>query len=429
MDKAHTSPLKKIPPIGMRMVKSAMAVFFCFIIAIIRGGGDTYQTVITTLFCIQDHISNSKEAAFHRIAGTLIGAVYGAIAVFAHAYIFTERNYEGIAGYAFITLMIIPVIYTTMLLKLRSIAYFSCVVFLTIAMGNISEGALMYTFNRVIDTFIGVFVAIAVNAFKLPRKYHNEILFVTGLDDTLLNMRESLSPYSKIELNKMLEEGAKVSVATQRTPASLVEVTNEINLNLPVIAMDGAVLYDIGENQYLRVYVISSKTAGKLLEFFKGHKLNCFTNAIVGDIMLTFCHESMTDIEKQFYRKYKKSPYRHYVKQDFPKEQDAINIMVISTRGKICEVAEQLRECEGAANLKIKVQRSKTFKDYYELNVYNKNATKEHMIEYMKEYIKAEKVVTFGSIEGESDIVICDNDTNEVVKTMKKMYKPLWFKK
>lgn len=430
MYESYAPSRKKIPHIGMRMVKSIAAVFLCFLIHIVRGNsGDVFQYVISTLFCIQQHVNNSKKAAVNRILGTLVGAAFGALAVMAQVYIFPPGMYEGILGYAFITIMIIPVMYTTILLGLREIAYFSSVVFLTIALVYIDSDPAVFIFNRLIDTLIGVFVAIGVNAFKLPRKYHNNILFITNLDDTLLDMRETLSPYSKIELNKMLEEGAQFTVSTHRTPASLVEVTSEIDLNLPVIAMDGSVLYDIAENQYLKVYVISAKTVRKVLDFINPYGINFFINAIVGDIMLTFCPEALTDIEENLYWKYKKSPYRHYVRGNLPKMQNAIYLMALSDQSKIEVVAEELRNQHFSAHLKIKTEKAKDFPGYYYIKVFNKNASRENMIEYLKCCTKSEQVVTFGSIEGKYDVVINNEDTNEVIRAMKKIYKPIWYKK
>ena len=49
-----------------------------------------------------------------------------------------------------------------------------------------------------------------------------------------------------------------------RTPASLMEPLKDIHLELPVIAMDGAVLYDIREKMYLHAYVISCEQSKKI---------------------------------------------------------------------------------------------------------------------------------------------------------------------
>ena len=48
--------------------------------------------------------------------------------------------------------------------------------------------------------------------------------------------------------------GLKFTIATMRTPAALLEALKDIRIKLPVIAMDGAILFDVKDNRYLKVY-------------------------------------------------------------------------------------------------------------------------------------------------------------------------------
>lgn len=59
------------------------------------------------------------------------------------------------------------------------------------------------------------------------------------------------------------------------------------------------------------------------------------------------------------------------------------------------------------------------------IKIYNRNASKEHMIDYLKRNLGVEKTVTFGSIEGRYDVLIGEGDTNKVVREIKKIYEPL----
>lgn len=59
---------------------------------------------------------------------------------------------------------------------------------------------------------------------------------------------------------------------------------------------------------------------------------------------------------------------------------------------------------------------------YTYIKIYSKNASKRNMIEKLKKYVGAERVVTFGSVEGEYDIFIDDDGGNSAVKTLKKLY-------
>ena len=112
-------------------------------------------------------------------------------------------------------------LYTAVVLKLQSAAYFSCVVYLSITMVHIGdENPCLFVVNRVVDTLLGVGIGMLVNSFQLPRHRQKDTLFVTGLDEVLLTRDSHLSDFSRVELNRMLEEGLPFTIMTMRTPAS-----------------------------------------------------------------------------------------------------------------------------------------------------------------------------------------------------------------
>ena len=52
------------------------------------------------------------------------------------------------------------------------------------------------------------------------------------------------------------------------------------------------------------------------------------------------------------------------------------------------------------------------------------------MLELLKQDLGVEKAVTFGSIEGQADVVLQDDTGNRVVKVLERMYEPyLWEKR
>ncbi|MCM1227586.1 MAG: HAD family hydrolase [Clostridium sp.] len=101
-------------------------------------------------------------------------------------------------------------------------------------------------------------------------------------------VKDELSAYSKVEINRMLDEGMNFTVATMRTPASLIRTLNEVNLKLPVIVMNGAALYDLKENTYLKAYVISNQSSCELVEMIRSNDFNCFINALYDDTLVIY---------------------------------------------------------------------------------------------------------------------------------------------
>ena len=69
----------------------------------------------------------------------------------------------------------------------------------------------------ILDTMIGIGVGVAVNCFSIKKNRNKDILFLSGLDDTLLAENGEMSDYSRVELNRLIEDGAHISISTVRT--------------------------------------------------------------------------------------------------------------------------------------------------------------------------------------------------------------------
>lgn len=206
-------------------------------------------------------------------------------------------------------------IYTTVIFNKKNASYFSCVVFLSIVVVHITdENSALFVLNRVLDTITGIIIAFVINNMRIPRKKRKDVLFVSELDSVLLTMKESLTNYSRFQLNKMLDEGANFTIATMRSPAALLEAFDGIRLRLPVVVMDGAMMFDIKEKRCLKLYEMSNKEAMEFINIFKHRNFHCFINVVVEDSVMIYYGEFKNEVEKDIYNKLRVSPYRNYIK-------------------------------------------------------------------------------------------------------------------
>ena len=51
------------------------------------------------------------------------------------------------------------------------------------------------------------------------------------------------------------------------------------------------------------------------------------------------------------------------------------------------------------------------------------------MIEYLKQRLNIDQVITFGSIPERYDVIVTDGNMNRVVKQLKKLYEPIGFRR
>lgn len=84
----------------------------------------------------------------------------------------------------------------------------------------------------------------------------NKTLYISDLDGTLLNSKSVVAPATSALLNRMIaERGILFSVATARTPATVVNLLSEVKSPLPFIVMTGAAMWKQGEVLVNRHYM------------------------------------------------------------------------------------------------------------------------------------------------------------------------------
>ena len=67
-----------VPPIGMRMVKTAAAVLICLLVSMVVDREDMrIYSSIAALLCVQPYAEDTKRMAIQRTVGTAIGSVFG----------------------------------------------------------------------------------------------------------------------------------------------------------------------------------------------------------------------------------------------------------------------------------------------------------------------------------------------------------------
>ena len=418
---------KPLPPIGARIIKSSLGSLICVGIYFIRellpiGSGIPFYSILAVLWCTQPYTNTTLDKAKQRTFGTFLGAAYGLV------FLLVFRALGGgtkAAVYTMACLMLIPILYTTVLLEKRNASYFSCVVFLTIAINHsFDENPYLFAFNRVLDTLIGIGVAVLLNTVHRPVKQKENILYVSGIDSVLVSSREVMIPYNKVELNRLIAQGVHFTISTIRTPASMMEPLSGIDLKLPVVAMDGAVLYDIRENRYLDVFALEQAAAVRVEAMIEAEGAHAFVNVLRDNTLLIYYGELRNDAERDMFARLHRSPYRNYTGKSYRNEaerEQVLYIMALTWTDHAERIAGRIRGEPGEAG-RVMRQPASDCDGYTYLTVYAADACKANMLKILQKRIGAEKVITFGSIPGQYDVYVDDDGGNSAVKMLKKLY-------
>ena len=342
-----------LPPVGMRIVKSAIAVYLCFAIYTFFGlKGSIYYASIAALWAMQPYYGTTKSIILKRVFGTMVGALFGFVVLMFQSYLVPMRG--SYLGYIVDTLILVLVIYTLACSKHRSDTYFACVIFLGITVTTISmDSPIEFVIYRITDTYFGMLLGFFVNCAELPRKKNRGTLYVAGLDGTLLNKNMDLNAYSAVRLNRMVEQGMKFTVSTLRTPASIIDTLRDVDLHLPIIAMDGAVLFDIKKKEYLKAYVISPERVANIQNFFEERGIHYFLNTIVDQVLIIYYGEFKNEVEQDLFARMRCSPYRNYIHKRYYKCGEAIYFMTIGITEEIEALTEEFRATEDGRALRV----------------------------------------------------------------------------
>ena len=425
---------------GQRILRSVLAVFFCFIIYFLRGRqGVVFYSIIAALQCIQPYTENMFKVGKNRITGTLLGAFWGGVVLISSLYLSGDRaTFQDTPAY-YMTLILFTgvVLYSTVLLKITESSYFTTVVFLSIIMNHIGDAnPFIFVFNRTLDTVIGVGVALAANCLHLPRIRDRETLFVSGVDHVLFREDRNMSPYTRIQLNRFIKDGIRFSVSTKQTPATVRELTKGIGLKLPVIAMDGACLYDMKDMTYVRTVKIGDDLSAKVSAFLseRGQPFNI--NRVEENLLVIYCRGLKLsgpppekgdpgDALYHLYLKKKGSPYRNYVSAEEDINDNVLYFMIIDRADRTEALYEDLMRQSFASGLRGVFDTFDCREGEKILRIFSAHANQKDMLEELRLYAGAPRTVLFGCREGECDALIPDAGGGNLVRELKKRCEPV----
>lgn len=411
--------------IGKRLVKSLAAMVLCFTVALFMPAGAAFYSAISALQCLQVDSKSTRVTALGRTMGTLIGAFYGlCVQLLGLTGIFLHGSY---LYYLMVSLVTVMVLYTAALLNYKSSAYFSAVVFLSITVVHRGDASLMaFVASRVSATLVGVAIGIGVNSLELPRRKQKDVLLVSGLDGTLFKPGGQIGDVTRIMLNRMIEQGAMFTISSLRTPASIIEATPGINLNLPVVACNGAVLYDIKQNRYLKSLPLDPELGATISRFLKGQGLHVFANCLIDNVLVIHYGEFNNPVEACIFEKCRTSPYRNYIHESHH-IGDALPLyyMVIEQTAKLQAVAIRLKNAPFATRIKVLFYPAADYPGYSYLKIYRSDVSKKAMLDCLQQLIKAERIVTCGSVKDYYDICIEEGDFDTAIMALARVFKPL----
>lgn len=154
--------------VGMRIVKTSLAVAISAFLVLVLKLESPFLASMAALITMQGSLADSFNMAKYRILGTVFGAVIGIAGAYA------AHGNPLVLG-----LGIGIIIFVADKLRWHRAIAIASIVFASIMLGNEGQNTIISSYSRVLDTMIGIVVAVVVN-FSVSRPLSRDRVLISA---------------------------------------------------------------------------------------------------------------------------------------------------------------------------------------------------------------------------------------------------------
>ncbi|MBP2658999.1 MAG: ybhA [Firmicutes bacterium] len=222
-------------------------------------------------------------------------------------------------------------------------------------------------------------------------------LYISDLDGTLLNSNKEISGYVRETINTLIDSGVYFSVATARTAVSSTKILSGLHINMPVILMNGAAIYDIASNKYMKIEKIPQETANAVLKVMKKHRITGFMYAVSDNKLHTYYEILNTPALLNYYNerveKYAKSFEQVDCFSDKITDDRVIYFTFMDTQEGLADVVRELKTLQ---SIDVVLSNDVYVENLWYLEIHDKNASKYNAVNYIRDYCGFDRIIGFG---------------------------------
>ena len=223
-------------------------------------------------------------------------------------------------------------------------------------------------------------------------------LYVSDLDGTLLNDDSVLSCDTVAMLNRIIEEQEGLfTVATARTPATVVPLMQDVHANLPFIVIGGSAMWNPVTGGFEQTHGIDQETVNAVADVFDRHRLHPFIYRRHGSSLLYTHHcGPMSAQEARFVEDRQHLPLKRFFLDDPDYRHSADEALLIFSMNKFAvleEITADLREVSTCTVM--------LYHDIFDdsegyLEIFTAGTSKAAAIRNLAHQVGAERIVVFG---------------------------------
>lgn len=221
-------------------------------------------------------------------------------------------------------------------------------------------------------------------------------LFISDLDGTLLNKNVELSEFTKNSLNKLIKSGMNFSIATARSPSSVKKIISGLNIKMPIVMMNGVLIYDISKKVFLKKETLSIEISREILNIIREFEICPFVYKIVNDELITGYEKLANDYTKAFFEERRQKYYKPFVKLDNLDEflsKETIYFTLLDEGERLSPIYERLKRIP---ELRVEFYRDIYSDNLYYVEIFSSKASKYNAVNFLRNHLSFDKITGFG---------------------------------
>ena len=220
-------------------------------------------------------------------------------------------------------------------------------------------------------------------------------LFISDLDGTLLNQNAEISCETEKIINQLIGNGMNFSVATARTLASAGKILSGLNIRLPIILMNGVLIYNPLDKRYEVVNSLTEELRNEIQSNAKALNLDCFMYTIRDNSMMTYFENLSSNAMKSFYNERREKYYKSFtqVKNFLEISDEVIYYTFINKYDKLKPLYERLSK---NTQLEITFYDDIYSENLWYLEAFSAKASKKQGLKYLRQKYGFNQITAFG---------------------------------
>lgn len=236
-------------------------------------------------------------------------------------------------------------------------------------------------------------------------------LILCDIDGTMC-INDSISKENKDTVKRLQNEGHFVTLATGRHFTRAMEVIKELNIDLPMISSNGAVIYDPKTDKIIKSYFIDNKSLNQCISICKRENVQYI---IYTKDAMKASKRAMDELHKLYYET-NVDIITQSIETELLKQNVIVKILIVEyNENKLKKLLQELNKID---NLDCNIS------DPGLLNIGDKLATKGNGLHYLLEYLNVDKEnsIALGNADNdismilESQIGVCVGNDSQSLK-------------